>query len=125
MQQGNNSWIEWNGEPIIVPKAPMHTLMVTQMLLILVSVEIHNLFKVIVIKLDLNTLHIAKFWKYKCSSIICDVSFHWKHFPFHHNVGAFDGYGSSILPQLITQGFRITSNICPSGYYFRDHLSLQ
>jgi hypothetical protein len=46
--------------------------------------------------------YITKSWKYKWSSIICDVSFHWKHFPFHHNVGAFGGYGSSILPQPIT-----------------------
>jgi hypothetical protein len=45
---------------MIMPKALMHKLMATHMLLILVSVEIHNLFKVIIIKLDLNTLHIIK-----------------------------------------------------------------
>jgi len=58
MQQGSSSWTKCNGEPIIVPKAPMHKLMVTHMLLILVNVEIHNLFKVIVIKLHYKILKI-------------------------------------------------------------------
>jgi hypothetical protein len=57
VQQESKSWTKYNGKPIIVPKAPMHILMVAQMLLILMSVEIHNLFKVIIIKLDFHTSH--------------------------------------------------------------------
>lgn len=46
------------------------------------------------------TLCTTTSWKYKWSSIICDVSFHWRHFQFYHCACAFGGHGS-ILPQLV------------------------